>query len=212
MNDHEKEAVDAFCQECVWVRSIRTHFSELFETSDERTELLGEAANTFFHDLNIVFIEYILLQQCKLTDPPSAQRGNSNNLTTNYLLTLSWSSAARLELEAENKKMLAFRDKIIDARRKIVAHLDLNTRLQPLSLGQFKPEEEIAFWEALQSFVNIAHTEAFGDGFDINASMPNGDALSLINRLKDSVDYDDLCEKEDGFLMRRVGKRRFENA
>jgi len=40
--------------------------------------------------------------------------------------------------------------------------------------------------------------------------MPNGDALSLLQRLADAADYVD-AEKQDGnFLMRRVGKRRYD--
>ncbi len=68
-----QNTVTAFCEECVWARAVRTHFTELFESGDTRHRLLAEIAKTFFQDLNIVLLEYVLLQQPKLT--PLAQRG-----------------------------------------------------------------------------------------------------------------------------------------
>lgn len=92
MNTFDRASiVKAFCEECVWLRFIRTHFASLFEGNDRRGKLLHEVAGTFFHDMNLILAEYILLQQCKLTDPASSG-GEKENLTTNFLLQLNWSS------------------------------------------------------------------------------------------------------------------------
>jgi hypothetical protein len=89
----EREAaVLAFCADCVWTRSIRTHFWHLFESGKKRQDLLTESANTFFSDLNQILIEHILLQQCKLTDPAQSGGPDKSNLTSNYLLTLEWTA------------------------------------------------------------------------------------------------------------------------
>ena len=206
--DHRQKAVKAFCEECVWARAMRTHFSQLFESGEQLGRLLSEVANTFFHDLNIVLLEYVILQQCKLTDPASSGK-DKDNLTSNYIVGLDWSDETRLALTTANAELMVFRPKIDDARRKLIVHSDLRARLELLSLGSFTEMQEQAFWAALQEFINIAHGEAFGGPFPLDASMPDGDALSLVHSLREAVDYDDLVKSEDGFLTRRIDKMRY---
>ena len=206
-----RAVVQAFCDECVWLYCIRTHFRDLFEGNDKRRQLLSEIANTFFHDLNMVLIDYLLLQQCKLTDPASSGK-DKDNLTTNFIVELGWTASTADRLYAANEKLLKFRALIIDARRKLVAHLDLKARLQPLGMGSFTPADEESFWLALQDFVDAAHEEAVDGPFDFKVSMQDGDVASLIHSLRDAIDYDDLVNQEDGFLLSRHGKRRFDDA
>ncbi len=206
-----RAVISAFCEECVWARSIRTHFADLFETNERRRELLSEVANLFFHDLNLILIEYILLQQCKLTDPPSFGK-EKNNLTTNYILSLEWSVETKALLSIQNTELMRFREKIINARRKLIAHMDLSTRLQSVGLGEFSEPEEAGFWSALQAFVNAAHSEAVGGPYDINATMVEGDVASLIHSLREGVDYSDLVESEPSFLSRRAHHMRYKDA
>lgn len=203
--------VQAFCEDCVWARAIRAHFAQLFESGNKRGELLQEVAKTFFHDLNIVLLEYVLLQQYKLMDSASAGTGKEN-LTTNYLLSLGWSEETRVRLETENQEMLIFRAQIADVRRQLIAHTDLRARLDLISLGSFVEADELAFWAALQRFVNAAHEEAVGGPFEIDASMPDGDAASLVHGLVEAIDYADIVKAEPAFLTRRIGRRRFENS
>ena len=210
--DHRHEIVKGFCEECVWAHSIRTHFADLVEQNEKRRELLSEVASMFFGDLNLLLIEYIILQKCKLQDPVSDRKKSTNNLTTNYILELNWSIETKSILEAENKRLMNFRKRIVDARNKLVSHLDLKTRLQPLGLGSFTQQEEQDFWSALQAFANAAHEEALGSPYPINAAMQEGDVASLVHYLRDGVDYDDLVESEDGFLLRRIKEKRFDRA
>lgn len=209
--DHRSKVVAAFCEECVWAQSIRTHFALLFESGQKRHALLAEVAKTFFGDLNAILIEYVLLQQCKLTDPASSGT-NKDNLTSNYILTLNWTAATAAVLAAENQHLLTFRSKVNDARRKLVAHSDLNSRLSLASLGSFTESEETVFWQALQRFVDAAHDEAIGGPFEIQAAMPDGDAASLVHGLRDAVDYNDLVNQEDEFISSRLDRRRYEGA
>ena len=203
--------IEAFCEECVWARAIRTHFAGLFEANEDRRLLLFEVANTFFQDLNLILIEYILLQLCKLTDHASSGKDKSN-LTSNYILELEWSDKTKNILSETNAVLMSFRDKIINTRSKLVAHLDLRTRLQTISLLEFSEAEETEFWAALQTFVNAAHSEAIGGPFDINATMADGNVESLIHNLREAADYADLVNNEDGFLTRRINEMRYKNA
>jgi len=203
------QAVTAFCEDCVWARSIRTHFAELFERNDRRHVLLQESAAQLFGDLNLVLIDYLLLQQAKLLDPASSGKGKLN-LTTNYLLTLNWTAETRAKLTAANDTLLQFKGKIQTARNQLVAHTDLRTRLGTLTLGTFLEADEETFWNALQEFVSAAHGEALGGPFEIDATMQGGDALSLLHRLADAVDYDDMTKGDPGLLQRRAEHRRFD--
>jgi hypothetical protein len=206
-----KSIVLSFCQECVWTWSIRAHFSQLYESGEKRHQLLAEIARTFFHDMNLTLLEYVLLQQAKLTDPASSGVGKEN-LTTNYIVGLPWKAEIQKRLSQENDELMKFRQKINDARRLLVAHTDLHTRIDEMVLGSFTRADESDFWGALQRFVNTAHEEAVGGPFEIEASMPDGDAASLIHRLADAIDYDDLLREDAGVLKARAGKRRYGDA
>lgn len=203
--------VSAFCEECVWLYCLRKHFADLFESGERRQRLLTEVAETFFHDLNLVLIDYLLLQMCKLTDTASSGT-NKDNLTTNYILGLNWTQETAKRLYAANQDIMKFRARIDDARRKLIAHLDLRARLQALDLGSFSPEDEVSFWDALREFVEVAHEEAVGGPFDLEVAMPAGDVANLIHNLKDGVDYNDLHGQDGAFLLSRYGHRRFDDA
>src|SRR5688500_15956274 len=135
MNERRTEIVEAFCEDCVWAYAVRTHFARLFESGVQRHRLMAEIANTFCHDLTAFLLEYVLLQQNKLSAPASSGVGKEN-LTTNYLLTLEWTDATRVSMLAANQRLMVFRAKICDARRKLIAHSDLHSRLQLRSLGE----------------------------------------------------------------------------
>lgn len=209
--DHRAEVVTAFCEECVWARSVRTHFDVLFESGVRRHQLLEEVAGTFFGDLHLILIEYVLLQQCKLTDPPSSG-SNKDNLTTNYILTLEWSDKTRVVLDEANRCLMEFRERVVGVRHKLVGHLDLRSRVSVLDFGSFSKDEELSFWGALQCFADAAHNEAIGLPFEIEAAMQDGDAGGLICSLVDAVDYQDMANQSSGFILSRSEKRRYENA
>jgi hypothetical protein len=208
--DHRRSVVTAFCKECVWARSVRMHLEVLFESGKQRHKLLEESAYTFFGDLNIILIEYLFLQWCKLTDPASSGK-DKDNLTTNYIMTLGWQPETAELLKIANDSMMQFRLKVIDARRKAIAHSDLKAKMNLATLGTFTNEEESLFWSSLQQFVDAVHQEAIGGPFEILAAMPEGDAASLVHSLIDAVDYSDLVKEESGFLVRRYEKRRYKD-
>lgn len=207
-NEKRAEIVEAFCEDCVWVRAIRSHHESLFESGETRHRLLKETANTFFHDLSVVFQEYLLLQMHKLVDVGSTAVGK-DNLTSNYLLTLPWSDSTKSKLAAENILLAKFGALIEEARRKLLAHTDVRARLSETAMGSFMPEDEATFWMTLQRFIDLMHDEAVGGPFEITAAMPDGDAASLLHRLADAVDYDDLVNEQSDLLVQRVAKRRF---
>jgi hypothetical protein len=204
------EIISAFYKHCLWARGVKTHYETLFQSGDLRLQLINETAGAFFHDLKWIMGEYLVLQQCKLTDPSSSGK-NKDNLTTSYVLSLDWTSETRSKLEQENSVLQNLRGKILPLRNQMISHLD---RKSGITLGSFKilnAEEDRAFWEHLQRFLTFAFEEALpGESSEIDLPMPDGDAGSLLYKLADAIDYDVVVETQPGFLTSRRGKRRYE--
>jgi hypothetical protein len=80
------EDICVFAEHCVFMRSVYLHGKKLFEHSTpEDKDRMGRAAPTLFGDLNRVFIEYMILQVCRITDPAEDFRKNDNH-TIAFLL------------------------------------------------------------------------------------------------------------------------------
>lgn len=192
-----KRIVSAFCDECQWARSIRIHFAGIYE-HDSRPKLLEEVAAVFFSDLNIILKHFIVLQICKLTDPKGGS--SKSNLTTEYLLHLEWNPETKKVLEQSIAILRKFREKIVPARSKLVAHTDVTARLNTEGMGSFTKEEEDEFWQALQQFVTASHTEVFGDDFEIEVPMM-GNAYELVHYLKLGIDLRDAYDERPDLVF-----------
>ncbi len=201
MNEYQ-EKVKSFCNECVWAWAVYEQYSKLYEQGKPRLDLLEKIASTFFSDLHMIMKGYLLAQICKLTDP--AKTSGNFNLTTNYLIEyLPWPQNVKEELQSISLKLNSFRKYIVDARNKILAHNDLNTIIEDNTLGAFPVGEEKAFWDNLQSFVNVAYGHYFGGIFPIDTTAI-ADADDLIEELKKSIDYDEyFADKLDIKLDRK---------
>ena len=64
----KKETIEAFYKECLWARHISNQANTLFNSGELHLDILNETASSFFHDLSWFMFEYVILQQCKLTD------------------------------------------------------------------------------------------------------------------------------------------------
>ncbi|MCH7936298.1 MAG: hypothetical protein IH994_04290 [Proteobacteria bacterium] len=78
-----QQSFSAFREECIWLRCCYNTYAALYESDQEVLEALSSTANIFFGDLNKIFIEYIWLQACKITDP--AKSSGRDNLTVKYM-------------------------------------------------------------------------------------------------------------------------------
>ena len=137
----------------------------------------------FFQDINNILIEYIVLQVCKITDP-SESAGHTN-------LTVEGINADLLELElmtdeiADNAKgLLHYRELVKEARNKVISHLDRNTVLAGLELGEHSREEVGRFFECLYGYVDTVGTVVGVGPLDFKTTSGKGDALDLIRALR----------------------------
>ena len=182
--------VKKFVDHCVILRAFWAHYQTLFEGSDLKRELLQSTANTFFRDLNLMLIEHLILQICKLTDPEST--GKKRNLTVEFLIKNSDFSKFPAEL-AKLQKIAArigkFRERIVPARNQLIGHLDLEAALRRGSLGGTSVAAWRQFWHDLQDFVAVMHKIYVNrrGNFYLNGITGMSDAELLVKALKEST-------------------------
>jgi len=186
----KKRIVERFCEQCVWVRTLFNEFEILFEHSAKRLKLLEEVAHHFFFDLNRILLEYLVLNMCKLTDPPHSR--SDDNLSVAYILELvGQKKSIELGLDEHSEKIHAIKEYIKPARHKVIAHLDKDASLSEKTWGEFPEKIGDSFWANLQTFVDKVHNLYFGDGiFPLDAVNPSG-AEDLIEALKRAVHFRD---------------------
>ncbi|MHC4527996.1 MAG: AbiU2 domain-containing protein, partial [Planctomycetota bacterium] len=152
-----QEIVKRFCDQCCWVKVVYNEYCILYESGKTmRHALLNEIAQNFFYQLQGILIDYLYLNICKLTDPPGC--GKQKNLTVKYILErVDPQIQNELGLEELSERIHEFRNYIVDARRKLIAHLDVDAILSKKRLGAFPKTANEQFWADLQEFVNRIH-------------------------------------------------------
>lgn len=185
-----QEIIKKFCEQVVWLRSVHRSYKELFE-SEETQRLMEKTARAFFSDLNAIFIEYLLLEFAKITDPAESY-GEENFTINNIIQGIHWPPEDEQKLKDLNDKVEKFRGYIINARNKLLAHSDKKTVLSDKSLGEFPEGEDERFLIILEEICNITHEASFNSIFgEIVVSM-DGDVLDLKKALKKALVYDRL--------------------
>ncbi len=200
------EDITVFANHCVFVRSLFLHCKILFEiSSDEDRAWMSRVAPVFFGDINRMLREYIILQVCKITDPARDVRKNDNH-TIAFLLQhydFSTAPATKRRLGQLDALLQAFREKLLPARNKIIAHSDRNTILAGRALGGAPQSEWDEFWRHLQELVCIVHEKVVGTALHINRVAMLSDADGLLKALKHGACFDQLVDEGDPALVRR---------
>ncbi len=183
MAPERKEIIRCFCEQCSWVKTVYNEYCFLYESGELRIELLNKISSNFFYRLQEILIEYLMLNICKLTD--SANCKKKNNLTVEYVLKqIEPEVQENLQLKELSKNIHLFRDRIRDARHKLIAHLDVSATLSDKRLGEFPEGEDKQFWEYMQEFVDKIHRYHFdGEPFPLDLS-PASSANDLLWALK----------------------------
>jgi hypothetical protein len=195
------EDIAVFANHCVFMRSIYLHCKILFEVStDEDKARMSRAAPIFFGDINKMFVEYMILQVCKITDPAHDFRKNDNH-TIAFLLEHYDFSAAPTTMQrlAQLDALLqAFRQKLLPARNKLISHSDRGAILGGQNLGGASQSEWNEFWLNLQDVVFIIYEKVFGTPFYINGVARLSDADGLLKTLKQGSCFDQLRRQRPG--------------
>lgn len=191
-----KKLVEKFCGQVVWLLKVRDIFAELFE--DEQSEVLMEkTARSFFVDLGSIMHCYLLLECAKITD--RAKTGDKENLTIDNLIeSIKWPPDIRKKLEALRDKTNPFRNRILPARHKLLAHSDKETVLADRTLGEFPEGEEKQFLKTLQRFCDVIYKACFGEVFGQISLAILGDVIDFKGTLEKAVAFDELLSGSSG--------------
>jgi hypothetical protein len=200
-----RKDVKKFVDHCVILRAFWIHYETMFDGSDLKRELLESTAQKFFRDLNLMLIQHLILQICKLTDPESTT--GRRNLTVQFLIKNADFSASPHEL-AKLKKIAAqidaFRMRILPARHKFISHLDLDAALGRKSLGGASIVAWRRFWLDLRDFLAIMYKRYVDSRvtFYLDGIGGMSDASEVLKALKESTYFRALLDDET--LTRKV--------
>jgi AbiU2 len=205
-----RRIVKKFIDHCVTLRAFWVHYQTIFEGTDLKRELLQGTAHKFFHDLNLMLIEHLILQICKLTDPEITM--GKRNLSIQYLIKYSDFSASPRDLAKLTKiaaRIDKFRQRVLPARNKLISHLDLDTALGRRALGGASIAAWQKFWLDLQDFVTIIYRRYVDrrTPFYLNGVGMISDADQLVRALKESTYFHTLLN--DSTLTRKVSDAAF---
>jgi hypothetical protein len=201
------EDIKVFADHCVFMRSIYMHGRALFETStDKEKTRMEQAAPIFFGDLNRMFVEFMILQVCKITDPALDFRKNENHtiafLVEHYDLNSDPATAQRLV--PLNARVQTFREKLLPARNKLIGHSDRTAIMAGVALGSAPQTEWEQFWLDLQDVVSIIYAKVFGGApFYINGVAMLSDVDGWHKALKHAACFSELVHGGDSALTHR---------
>ncbi|WP_285425263.1 hypothetical protein [Pseudomonas sp. efr-133-TYG-103a] len=178
-----RKKFDHFREECIWITNCYNLYRTLYEGGEATDAVLERVASAFFHDLNRIMVEHILLQICKITDPASS--GHRQNLTVeslnNDLDTLGLISQDIIDRGEELKD---YRDLIVRARNRLISHLDWQSVKEGKPLGEHEAREVSQFFACLFRYTDLVG-EACGSGpLDYSVSACQGDAIDLLRALR----------------------------
>jgi hypothetical protein len=190
------QIVKKFCNQLVCFRAVHNIYKELFE-NEEAHILMERTALSFFTDLNKIFHNYILLEFVKITDPAKTM-GHENFTIDNLVESIDWPQDVQQELRLLSEKSKTFRKRTVNARNKLLAHLDKEVFLTDKILGGFQEGDDEVFLKTLEEICNITHKVCFNSIFGHISVAMNGDVLDLKKTLKKALAFDKLFAESTG--------------
>lgn len=174
----------------VHLRSFWRHYQIFYEEGDLRRTMLHQIAPIFFGDLNLMLIEHLVLQICKLTDPEGTAA--RKNLTIDYLVNNGDFSAAPADRDRAvilRDRIHLFRMAILPARNKLISHLDLSSVMAGSPLGAADEKAWSQFWDDLDELLDLLNRH-FADPpgpFRLKDVGMISDADSAVKALKEGT-------------------------
>jgi hypothetical protein len=195
-DEDAKTAVERFCGQVFWLKIIHQMYEVLFE-NDESVTLMNKTAPSFFSNLNIILHNYILLEFSKITDPATTA-GKENLTVDNLVASIDWPEDVRDKLTDLSLRARGFRNHILSARHKLIAHNDKQAFLAEMTLGAFPKGEDEKFLKTLSEMCDITHEACHGSVFGHMILAAPGDVINFRRALEDSVAFKNLLSESSG--------------
>jgi hypothetical protein len=177
---------NAFREQCIWLRNCYNIYRLLYEGGERTDAALRASAILFFRDLNVILIDYVLLQVCRITDPPQSK--GRPNLTVAQIDSRLRAAGQMTDVIARRSDgLIRYRSIVNDARNKLVSHADLKSILSGPTVGAHTKEEVDRFFEDLQEYCDEVGRAMGAGPLDFRTQSGPGDVLDLIRVLRDST-------------------------
>lgn len=171
-------------EQAIYLRKMFNTFNHLFASNSVTDDVLKKSAAWFFHDINHMMQEYIILLVCRLTDPPETS-GKANLTIQRMNELLHENNCFSEEIENLSDGIMNYRNLLQPIRNKIIAHNDRNTHVFESSLGGHTEEEMMNFFDHdLQGYFDAVGIAIDIGPLDFRATPAEGDVLDLIRTLK----------------------------
>jgi len=162
-------------------------YSALFEDTPETFALMEKAAALFFVDLNNIYIDYVILQICRIAD------NDIRSLTVHGMNTLLHkSNLYSQDIDDLSNELTKHKDRLNIARNKVIGHSDTKTILSKMTLGQHTHAESVEFFANLQKYMDLVGI-AIGIGpADYQMTGGPGDVYDLLKLLRLGLKHEEI--------------------
>jgi hypothetical protein len=190
--------------ELVWIRGRWQMYVGLFGTNEKRIDLLNETAPEFFAAIETDWFHHVILEICKLTDPPKSL--GRDNLVIRLLIENTEdtypSLAGKLKVIDEKEVDLACRALRV-VRNKHIAHRDKAFALGSSPLPGVSLDDLDKALTAIGNYMDAFRVEFMGGGnMYFGHIYGSSDAKDLIYALKQAVEYTTLESEDPQFSIR----------
>ena len=172
-----------FRDQCVWLQTCYNTYRALYESGADTQGLLTRSASRFFHDLNTILIEYVLLQISKITDPPESQ-GRENLTVSNINRQLQAAGLLTQEITDASTAIMRYRELIKESRNRVISHQDKETILINLPVGAHSESDVANFFKNLYAYVDAVGNAVGVGPLDFKTTAGSGDVLDLLRLLR----------------------------
>lgn len=192
---------DVLSNDLSWLNIRWTTYRMLYGKTPERIQLLNEAAAGFFFVVQESLYDDVVLNICRLSDPPTSGRnGAQMNLTLRRLADVI-GALGHHDLHDELLRLLeelrGVAASMVSYRNKRLAHIDLNVATQQAVLDGPSRQDVDAALRIIAAFLNKIAKE-YRDTtvlYDLTVG-PHGDQDQLVNLLKAGFRYQALVDEE----------------
>ena len=173
-------------QEFIWLRTCFNTYDALFESGPETENLLRRTAPLFFQELNVVLIEYAILQASRITEGPSF--GKRKNLSVAHMNELL--AACHLlteEIEDASNRVRAYGDLIAEARNRVISHADKETIASQFPTSTHMRSDVDRFLADIQEYSDMVGVTVGEGPLDFSATSGPGDVYDLLRLLRSAA-------------------------
>ena len=186
------ESFLAIRERFIWLAKCWATYRALYESGPKTDDLMRRSAAWFFHDFNLIIIDYLILEICKVTDPSVTMK--RENLTVENLWkqlhVVGMIKCGESEIRSAYEEVKKYRDLIKGARNRLVAHFDKETVLKGEGLGGHDADEVRVFFDNLEIFSDcVGRLVGVGPRSFKWGSPGPGDALDLLKVIKKGLSH-----------------------